>query len=329
MAMPVSPRSDVFSAREIALAAGVAEAEVAALLGRRPHVPYGEALDAARALMRRGPGMFSRGGSPEEPQCLSLAVSGALHAGAVAAVLLITSWAGVQTATTGSIPDAGELTRLVFLAVPGPGGGGGGGGLSQKAPAPKALRAGHEALASPLPPPAARQSTTAPLDSEPLPVAIAPIVMAQADSRTRIGLLIDANAESDSGGSGRGGGAGTGSGGGLGQSDGSGVGHGSGGGLGGGPYRPGSGIEPPRILQEIKADYSEDARRRGIAGNVVLEIVVRRDGSVGDVKVLEGLDGGLSERAVQAVRQWRFAPARRLGAAVDVVVEVAVEFKLR
>ena len=79
----------------------------------------------------------------------------------------------------------------------------------------------------------------------------------------------------------------------------------------------------------MKADYPEDARRRGITGDVVLEIVVRRDGSVGDVKVVEGLDGGLSERAVQAVRQWRFAPARRLGAPVDVIVEVAVEFKLR
>jgi protein TonB len=99
--------------------------------------------------------------------------------------------------------------------------------------------------------------------------------------------------------------------------------------VGGGPYHPGSGIEPPRILHEVKADYPEEARRRGITGDVVLEIVVRRDGSVGDVKVLEGLGGGLSERAVQAVRQWRFAPARRLGASVDVIVEVAVEFKLR
>ncbi len=44
---------------------------------------------------------------------------------------------------------------------------------------------------------------------------------------------------------------------------------------------------------------------------------------------VEGLGGGLSERAVEAVRQWRFAPARRQGEAVDVIVEVAVEFKLR
>ena len=104
---------------------------------------------------------------------------------------------------------------------------------------------------------------------------------------------------------------------------------GTGGGTGGGPYRPGSGIEPPRVLREVKADYTEDARRRGINGDVVLEIVVRRDGSVGDVKVLQGLGGGLNDRAIQAVRQWRFAPARRQGSAVDVIVEVAVEFKLR
>ena len=79
----------------------------------------------------------------------------------------------------------------------------------------------------------------------------------------------------------------------------------------------------------MKADYPEDARRHNITGDVVLEIVVRRDGSVGDVKVVEGLGGGLSERAVQAVRQWRFSPARRMGMPVDVIVEVAVEFKLR
>jgi TonB family protein len=56
---------------------------------------------------------------------------------------------------------------------------------------------------------------------------------------------------------------------------------------------------------------------------------VRRDGSVSDVRLLAGLPHGLNERAIAAVRQWRFAPATRLGQAVDVIVEVAVEFKLR
>ena len=101
------------------------------------------------------------------------------------------------------------------------------------------------------------------------------------------------------------------------------------GGIGGGPYRPGSGITPPRLLREVKADYTEEARRRGLAGEVVMEIIVRRDGSVGDVKVQQGLGSGLNDRAVQAVRQWRFAPAERLGTPVDVIVEVSVEFRLR
>jgi TonB family protein len=168
-----------------------------------------------------------------------------------------------------------------------------------------------------------------PLNAEPLPVVVAPIVTAPADRRSRAGVLEETTADNESHGPGTGGGAGTGSGTGLGRGEGPGVGEGSGGGTGGGPYRPGSGITPPRLLREVRADYTEDARRRGLNGEVVLEIVVRRDGSVGDVRLLQGLGGGLNERAVNAVRQWRFSPAQRHGTPVDVIVEVAVEFKLR
>jgi protein TonB len=66
-----------------------------------------------------------------------------------------------------------------------------------------------------------------------------------------------------------------------------------------------------------------------VTGDVVLEIVIRSDGSVGDVKVLRGLGFGLDDRAVAAVRNWKFSPARRLGTPVDVIVEVEVEFSLR
>jgi protein TonB len=62
---------------------------------------------------------------------------------------------------------------------------------------------------------------------------------------------------------------------------------------------------------------------------VVLEIVITRDGAVGAVAVRRGLGDGLDQRAIDAVGQWRFAPARRLGEPVDVIVEVAVEFMLR
>ena len=152
---------------------------------------------------------------------------------------------------------------------------------------------------------------------------------ASSDARDRAGIPAERPPQPDSQGSGTGGGAGTGQGTGLGEGTGAGIGPGSGGGTGGGPYRPGSGITPPQLLREVKPEFTEDARRRGIEGDVVLEIVVRSDGSVGDVKVLQGLGGGLDRRAIDAVRQWRFSPARRFGAPVDVIVEVAVEFKLR
>ena len=99
--------------------------------------------------------------------------------------------------------------------------------------------------------------------------------------------------------------------------------------MGGGPYRAGSGIEPPRLLREVKAAYTDEARRANVSGDVELEITIRRDGTVSDVTVLRGLAGGLSDRAVAAVRQWRFAPARLKGVPVDVIVEVSVEFSLR
>jgi TonB family protein len=337
--MTVAPRQDVYSAAEIALAAAVPEDEVVALVGRR-YVPYGEALRVARTLKQSAGPIFSMTTSHGQATAVPLALSSTLHLGLLALAMLVTTWAGTPTAAALITASGAEPMRLVFLTTPGPGGGGGGGGLVQKTPPPKALREGRHTSSSPVPARVTPKKIEpvvitpvapkpAPLAAEPLPALVAPIVPAPADARDRIGVLTETPVDTDSHGSGRGGGAGSGTGTGVGSGDGSGIGPGSGGGVGGGPYRPGSGIEPPRVLREVKADYTEDARRRGITGDVVLEIVVRRDGSVGDVKILEGLAGGLNDRAVQAVRQWQFAPARRLGTAVDVIVEVAVEFKLR
>jgi TonB family protein len=169
-----------------------------------------------------------------------------------------------------------------------------------------------------------------PLEAKVLPPVMAPVAVVAADTRDREGVAKEAPKEpAPSQGPGTGGGAGTGKGTGLGEGRGSGIGEGEGGGMGGGPYRPGSGVEPPRLLREVRANYTEEGRRANVTGEVVLEIVVRRDGSVGDVKFLRRLGYGLDQKAVEAVRQWRFSPARLKGAAVDVVVEVGVEFRLR
>jgi len=141
--------------------------------------------------------------------------------------------------------------------------------------------------------------------------------------------LLAAKTAPRSSGPGTGGGIGFADGSGLGEGNGAGVGNGTGGGAGGGVYGPGSGIDPPSVIREVKPTYSDDARRRGLEGRVGLQIVVLSDGTVGDVRVVRRLGGGLDQRAVEAVRQWRFRPARRHGTPVDVMVDVSVEFNLR
>ena len=350
--------SEVFSPDEIARAAGVPETVVLEHIAsgdiptvglEGPYVSWHDAvlagrrltgLDATSATPRRT--IFDTHVSPTRSSGVPLLVSSVFHAGLVAAIFLMTSLGLVPRAEPARITTLDpEKLRLVFLSIPGPGGGGGGGGLLRKLAPPKAERKGTRKLNSPLPvrrppPPVVAIPKPPPeppkpavVEAEKLPPVMAPIVTAPADVRDRAGELKQTPAIQDSRGSGKGGGVGSGSGTGIGEGDGAGVGPGSGGGTGGGPYRPGSGIEPPRLLREVKPDYTEEARRRSLEGDVVLEIVVRRDGSVGDVRVLQGLGAGLDQRAIDAVRQWRFAPARRQNAPVDVIVEVAVEFKLR
>ena len=132
-------------------------------------------------------------------------------------------------------------------------------------------------------------------------------------------------------GSGAGGGAGTGTGTGIGPGTGSGLGPGSGGGTGGGTYRPGNGVTIPRVLREVKPQYTSDAMRAKVQGTVLLECVVRPDGSVGDVQILRSLDGvfGLDQEAIKAAKQWRFAPGTRLGEPVPVLVTIELTFTLR
>jgi TonB family protein len=350
---PNNSSVDVYSAGEIAQAAGVPLARVEALVasGRLRsfamspgYFAADQAVSAVRALRTDGGRseamLFDKPEFAHASAKVPVAAASAVHAGMAATLILISSIGLPQAAET-RVRVEPVNTRLVFIASPGPGGGGGGGGLQQKAPPPRAQRKGKSSLDSPVPVRKAPKPVEAapkpeppppkpPVQPEPLPPVVAPVATVAANEIDRPGVIDEpAPKQSESRGPGAGGGVGSGTGTGLGKGDGSGIGDGSGGGMGGGPYRPGSGVMPPRLLREVKAGYTEEARRANIEGEVVLEIVVRRDGSVSDVKLLNGLPRGLNERAIAAVRQWRFAPATRLGQAVDVVVEVAVEFKLR
>lgn len=97
-----------------------------------------------------------------------------------------------------------------------------------------------------------------------------------------------------------------------------------------GPYRPGMGVAPPKLIYKIQPQYPKKAADAGIEGPVELEIVVKADGTVGDIRILdlpaEGLDFG--KAAVEAVRLWKFLPGRFQGKPVDVVAVVAVNFRM-
>ena len=131
-----------------------------------------------------------------------------------------------------------------------------------------------------------------------------------------------------SSGTGSGGGIGSGSGGGVGSGHGPGVGSGWGGGIGGGPYRVGGGVTAPRLIYGPDPDFSEEARKAKFQGTVILWAVVGVDGRTHDIRVYRSLGMGLDEKAIEAIRQWKFDPGRRDGVPVAVQIGVEVNFRL-
>ena len=131
-----------------------------------------------------------------------------------------------------------------------------------------------------------------------------------------------------SNGTGSGGGIGSGSGGGVGSGEGPGVGPGRGGGIGGGVFHVGGGVSAPRPTFQPDPEYSEEARKAKYQGTVVLGLVVGPDGRPRDMKVLRSLGLGLDEKAIEAVKNWRFDPAMKDSKPVAVYISVEVDFRL-
>jgi periplasmic protein TonB len=214
------------------------------------------------------------------------------------------------------------LSDYILPAAPDQAGGGGGGGARDK------LTATHGA-----PPKPAKEQFTPPtvvVPQEPPKLAAEPTVIVPPQIK-----LADANLgealskiQMPSAGVGSGAGIGDGSSTGVGAGRGPGVGQGYGGGIGGGAYRVGGGVSAPRTLYAPDPEYSEEARKAKYQGVVVLWVVVGPDGRVHDMRVARPLGLGLDEKALEAVKQWRFEPARKDGQAVAVQVNIEVNFRL-
>jgi TonB family protein len=223
-------------------------------------------------------------------------------------------------------------TQIVWLAEPGPGGGGGGGGNKMKEPPRQAEMPGKDKITVPVEKKPQLEQKVA--KNEPPPIEqlnIPAKTLAAAQDSLPGAIEAPPGPPTLSQGSGSGGGAGTGSGSGIGPGTGSGLGPGSGGNTGGGVYRPGNGVTLPRVLVEKRPNYTSDAMRAKVQGVVVLECVVRPDGTVGDVQVIRSLDStfGLDQEAVKAAKQWRFAPGTRMGEPVPVLISIELTFTLR
>jgi TonB family protein len=94
-------------------------------------------------------------------------------------------------------------------------------------------------------------------------------------------------------------------------------------------FKPGPDVTAPRVLQEVKAVYTDAARQAGIEGTVRVECIVLPDGTVGRLRLTKRLDPGLDVEAVKALRRWRFAPGLRNGQPVPVQVTIEQVFTLK
>jgi len=144
-----------------------------------------------------------------------------------------------------------------------------------------------------------------------------------------IGMKNSANVRLDSNGSGGGGGMGSGSGGGLGSGYGNGYGPGSGGNTGGGLYRVGGSVSGPVPLNQVEAEFSDEARRAKYQGVCLISLIVDAQGNPQNPRVVRALGMGLDEKALEAVRKYKFKPAMKDGKTpVPVMITVEVNFRL-
>ena len=121
---------------------------------------------------------------------------------------------------------------------------------------------------------------------------------------------------------------GNGNGTGIGSGSGSGIGPGSGGNYGGGVMHIGGSVRPPVLVSQVDPEFSEEARKAKFSGNVEVYLWVDENGNASHVKVVRGVGMGLDEKAIEAVRQYKFKPAMQNGKPVKVDLYVDVNFQI-
>jgi TonB family protein len=88
------------------------------------------------------------------------------------------------------------------------------------------------------------------------------------------------------------------------------------------------GIVPPTPIKRVNPRYTSEALRAKIQGDVDIEVVVQKDGTVGEVRVTKSLDPALDEQAIAAARQWVFNPATKNGEPVEYTCTLSLVFRI-
>jgi len=89
------------------------------------------------------------------------------------------------------------------------------------------------------------------------------------------------------------------------------------------------GMTKPEVIHQVQPRYSEQARRAGVQGMVIVEAVIDEQGNVTNVRLIRGLPMALDQAAMQAVQQWQFKPARLNGHPVKVYYTLTVNFTIQ
>ncbi len=255
-------------------------------------------------------------------------VSFVVHVFVITALL----WLGLHTPTA-VVQPVTTLTHVDFtLYAPSPppkvmpvakAAGGGGGGGAHELIEPTKGQPPKMAKVQLLPPQLAR------LDRPKL--AVEPTMQVQipdSASPAHLGMPDSPQIVLASQGSGIGSGFGHGLGGGIGMGKGAGAGPGTGGGYGGGLMSVGGGVSAPQVIHSVQPEFTEQARQANYEGAVAIQLIVDSQGNPQDIRVTRHLGMGLDQRAIDAVRQYRFKPAMYQGHPVSVQMIIEVDFHL-
>jgi TonB family protein len=93
-------------------------------------------------------------------------------------------------------------------------------------------------------------------------------------------------------------------------------------------HRVGGGVTAPRLVYKVEPEYSEPARKAKFQGTALIYVEVGPDGYATNIRTVRMVGLGLDEKAVEAVRQWRFLPGMKDGAPVTVAATIEVNFRL-